>query len=85
MLPLAHTNSCELRAIPVRGIRDVFPGDDIADLIVDALALGGLRLHEGDILVVKHKIVSKAEGRTVRARLSEAVAPGQTICRSQWR
>ena len=27
--------------------------------------LGGLRLHVGDILVVKHKIVSKAEGRMV--------------------
>jgi len=57
--------SGELRAIPVRGIRDVFPGDNVADLIVDALALGGLRLHEGDILVIKHKIVSKAEDRRV--------------------
>ncbi len=55
----------ELRAIPVRGIRDVFSGDSMADLLVDALALGGLRLHGGDILVVKHKIVSKAENRTV--------------------
>ena len=27
--------------------------------------MGGLRFHEGDILVVKHKIVSKAEGRMV--------------------
>ena len=33
--------------------------------MIDALALGGLRFHAGDILVVKHKIVSKAEGRTV--------------------
>lgn len=44
---------------------EVAPGDSIADLVVDALALGGLRLHAGDILVVKHKIVSKAEGRMV--------------------
>jgi len=55
----------EIRAIPVRGIRDVFSGDSVADLVVDALALGGLRLHEGDILVLKHKIVSKAEDRRV--------------------
>ena len=55
----------ELHAIPVWGMGDVLPGDSIADLIVDALALGGLRLHVGDILVVKHKIVSKAEGRMV--------------------
>lgn len=58
-------DSRELRAIQVRGIRDVFPGDSIAGLVVDALALGGLRLREGDILVVKHKIVSKAEDRRV--------------------
>jgi coenzyme F420-0:L-glutamate ligase/coenzyme F420-1:gamma-L-glutamate ligase len=58
-------NINELRALPVLGIRDVFRGDSVADLVVDALALGGMRLHAGDILVVKHKIVSKAEGRTV--------------------
>jgi coenzyme F420-0:L-glutamate ligase/coenzyme F420-1:gamma-L-glutamate ligase len=55
----------ELRAIPVPGLRDIFAGDSIGDLVVDALALGGLRLHDGDILIVKHKIVSKAEARTV--------------------
>lgn len=57
--------AAELRAIPVWGIGEVVRGDSIADLIVDALALSGLRLHVGDILVVKHKIISKAEGRTV--------------------
>ena len=60
--------AAELRAIPVWGIGEVVRGDSIADLIVDALALSGLRLHVGDILVVKHKIVSKAEGRTVELR-----------------
>ena len=58
-------NIGELHAFPVLGIRDVFAGDSVANLIVDALALGGRRFYEGDILVVKHKIVSKAEGRTV--------------------
>jgi coenzyme F420-0:L-glutamate ligase/coenzyme F420-1:gamma-L-glutamate ligase len=57
----APANSGELRAIPVLGIRDVFAGDSVADLVIDALALGRRRLHDGDILVVKHKIVSKAE------------------------
>jgi coenzyme F420-0:L-glutamate ligase/coenzyme F420-1:gamma-L-glutamate ligase len=52
----------EIRAIPVLGIQEVKPGDSIAHLVVGALALGGLRLHAGDILVVKHKVVSKAEG-----------------------
>ena len=57
--------AAELRAIPVWGIGEVVAGDSIGDLIVDALALSGLRLHVGDILVVKHKVVSKAEARTV--------------------
>ena len=59
------TGMTELHASPIWGIGDVSPGDSIADLIVEALATGGLRLHAGDILVVKHKIVSKAEGRMV--------------------
>jgi coenzyme F420-0:L-glutamate ligase/coenzyme F420-1:gamma-L-glutamate ligase len=61
----ASINIGELHAFPVLSIREVFPGDSVANLIVDALALGGLRFHSGDILVVKHKIVSKAEGRKV--------------------
>ncbi len=60
------TGTSELRAIPVWGIGEVRAGDSIADLIIAALAVGGYRLHVGDIVVVKHKIVSKAEGRTVQ-------------------
>jgi coenzyme F420-0:L-glutamate ligase/coenzyme F420-1:gamma-L-glutamate ligase len=55
----------EIRVIPVPGLPEVRSGHSVADLVVDALALGGRRLQEGDILVVKHKIVAKAEGRTV--------------------
>jgi coenzyme F420-0:L-glutamate ligase / coenzyme F420-1:gamma-L-glutamate ligase len=61
----ASINIGELRALPVLSIREVFAGDSVANLVVDALALGGLRFHAGDILVVKHKVVSKAEGRTI--------------------
>jgi coenzyme F420-0:L-glutamate ligase / coenzyme F420-1:gamma-L-glutamate ligase len=57
--------SGEVRAIPVAGIGDVTAGDSVAGLVLDALALGALRFQDGDILVVKHKIVSKAEGRMV--------------------
>ena len=63
--PAEFAGAAELRAIPVWGIGEVVKGDSIGDLIVDALALSGLRLQVGDILVVKHKIVSKAEGRIV--------------------
>ena len=48
--------------LPVGGIPEVRPGDDLAGILVGALD-GGLR--PGDVLVVTHKVVSKAEGRLV--------------------
>ncbi|MFV9505698.1 MAG: coenzyme F420-0:L-glutamate ligase [Oscillochloridaceae bacterium umkhey_bin13] len=55
----------EIRIIPVRGIGEVNPGDDLAVTLLDALELAGRSLVEGDVLVVTQKIVSKAEGRLV--------------------
>jgi coenzyme F420-0:L-glutamate ligase/coenzyme F420-1:gamma-L-glutamate ligase len=55
--------SGELRIIPVRGIGEVRPGDDVAQVILVALAAQGQQLANHDILVVTQKIVSKAEGR----------------------
>ncbi len=52
--------------IPVTGMPEVAPGDDLADLILEAVATGGERLGDGDIVVVTHKVVSKAEGRVVQ-------------------
>ncbi len=49
-----------LYALP--GIPEVQAGDDVAQLILDALARAQLTLHDGDVVVVTHKIVSKAEG-----------------------
>src|SRR5215207_1246690 len=47
---------------------DVAPGDDLAALIGDGIAASGERLEPGDIAVVTHKIVSKAEGQVVDLR-----------------
>ncbi|MBA3914612.1 MAG: coenzyme F420-0:L-glutamate ligase [Acidobacteriales bacterium] len=44
---------------------DVHPGDSVADLLIEALSANSFTLLPGDILVVKHKIVSKAEGGLV--------------------
>jgi coenzyme F420-0:L-glutamate ligase/coenzyme F420-1:gamma-L-glutamate ligase len=49
----------------IEGLPMVGRGDDLAGLIVDALASKGLRLLNGDIVTVCQKIVSKAEGRLV--------------------
>lgn len=44
----------------------VRPGDNVPGLIVQALRDNGLTPADGDVLVVAHKVVSKAEGRVVR-------------------
>jgi len=59
----AHKPPEELRVLPVGGIPEVRPGDDLADLIVRAA--GDELLEEGDVVLVTHKVVSKAEGRLV--------------------
>jgi len=50
-----------LEILPVTGIGDVRPGDDLAALITTAAPW----LADGDVLIVTSKIVSKAEGRLV--------------------
>ena len=54
-----------LTLIALEGIPLVKPGDDLANLIGDALEQSGERLADGDILVVAQKIVSKTENRLV--------------------
>jgi coenzyme F420-0:L-glutamate ligase / coenzyme F420-1:gamma-L-glutamate ligase len=60
--------------IPLDGIPEVVPGDDLAALIAAALAAGGIGLEAGDVLVVTQKVVSKAEGRVVELA---SVTPGE--------
>ncbi len=59
-----------LSATPLTGFPEVRPGDDLAALIAAALpapaAADEKRLREADVLVVAHKVVSKAEGRIRR-------------------
>jgi coenzyme F420-0:L-glutamate ligase/coenzyme F420-1:gamma-L-glutamate ligase len=47
---------------PVPGIPEVETGDDLPALLLEALTEADLGLESGDVLVVTHKIVSKAEG-----------------------
>jgi coenzyme F420-0:L-glutamate ligase / coenzyme F420-1:gamma-L-glutamate ligase len=60
-----------MEILPVEGIPEIRPGDDLPDLIARAT---GEDLRAGDILVVTHKIVSKAEGRLVDLRAVEPSA-----------
>ncbi len=48
---------------PIRGIPEVSPGDDLATIIVHGLEYSQIALSDRDIIVITHKVVSKAEGR----------------------
>jgi len=62
-----------VQLIPVDGIPEVRPGDDLAAFLIAALDAAGERLRPGDIVAVAQKVVSKSEGRLRRV---SAVVPG---------
>ncbi len=57
----ALTRVGAIRASAVAGLPEIAAGDDLADLILAA----GVQPRTGEIVVVAHKAVSKAEGRVV--------------------
>lgn len=63
MLSTLAAPRIELIAIP--GIPLIQPGDDLAGIVLAAVAAAGLDWRAGDVLVLAQKIVSKAEGRIV--------------------
>ncbi|WOQ69897.1 coenzyme F420-0:L-glutamate ligase [Microbacterium limosum] len=60
----------------IDGLPEIAAGDDLVGLIADAAAA---TLRDGDILVVTSKIVSKAEGRFVRADDREDAITAETV------
>jgi coenzyme F420-0:L-glutamate ligase / coenzyme F420-1:gamma-L-glutamate ligase len=74
-----------ITAVPLEGLPEIAPGTDLGELISTALASGPApeQLRSGDVLVIAHKAVSKAEGRvrsladvTPGERAIELAAPG---------
>lgn len=55
----------DLRIIAISLAEEINPGDSLADKLLQSLKQRSRAFESGDILIVKHKIVSKAEGRTV--------------------
>jgi len=55
----------EVRILPIFVEGEICAGDSLTGKLLAAIASAGLRFQNGDILVVKHKIVSKAEGALV--------------------
>ena len=63
--------TAELRVLGIGNIPEARTGDDITGLIAAGLERDGLVLESGDIVVVTHKLVSKAEGRLIDLRSVE--------------
>ena len=55
-----------LEVIGIEGFPEVEKGADIAELLLSALKETKLELQDDDVMVVKQKVLSKAEGRLVR-------------------
>jgi coenzyme F420-0:L-glutamate ligase/coenzyme F420-1:gamma-L-glutamate ligase len=57
--------SRELRIVPISLADEIQPGDSLLEKLIHALKHLKLAPRKGDILIVKHKVVSKAEGQLV--------------------
>ena len=55
----------EIKIIPVMGLPIIKEGDDLGELIYRAAEKQGTPIEEGDIIVVTHVIVSRAEGNII--------------------
>jgi coenzyme F420-0:L-glutamate ligase/coenzyme F420-1:gamma-L-glutamate ligase len=58
----------EFKAIAFENFPLIKPGDNIAKIIVETAEKNGLRIEDGDIIVIAQKIFSKAEGRIVNLK-----------------
>ncbi len=63
-----------LEVIPLPCSRRVRRGDDVAEIVVQAMRKQGVVPEDGDVVVVSEKVVAKSEGRMVRL---EEVVPGR--------
>ena len=59
-------STCQLTAFGVPGLPLFQHGDDLVRILLTAMAAADLRLLDSDIIVVAQKVISKAEGRTMR-------------------
>jgi coenzyme F420-0:L-glutamate ligase/coenzyme F420-1:gamma-L-glutamate ligase len=55
----------EISLFPIPGLPEIVPGFDLSSVLAGAVRGSGLSLQDVDIVVIAHKIVSKAEGRIV--------------------
>ena len=54
-----------VQIIGLVGLPIIEPGDNLAELICAAVKNQGIRIQSGDIFVVTHVVVSRAEGNVI--------------------
>jgi coenzyme F420-0:L-glutamate ligase/coenzyme F420-1:gamma-L-glutamate ligase len=62
-----------LEVLPIPGLPEVGPGDDLADL------LDRVDIRDGDVVVVTQKVISKQEGRIVPTSDRDAAIAAETV------
>ena len=62
---MAYGSGVTVSIIPISGIGEAGPDDEVDELLLDGLAQSDVTLTAHDVLVVTHKLVSKCEGRVV--------------------
>src|ERR1039458_4576646 len=55
----------EVRILPIAVAEEILAGVSLTDFLLTAARKAGMQFQDGDILVVKHKIISKAEGAMI--------------------
>ena len=68
-----------LTVTALEGIPEIFPGDDLGALIADAARTQGVPIGSDDVVVIAHKVVSKAEGRIRRLAEVEPQTDAQKL------
>jgi coenzyme F420-0:L-glutamate ligase/coenzyme F420-1:gamma-L-glutamate ligase len=66
-----------VQVLAIKGIPEIRPGDDLAAEL--ARALEPLTVHDGDVIVVTQKVVSKAEGRLIPESERQAAIESETV------
>lgn len=69
----------QLEILPVHGLPEIKPGDDLPGQILQAALASPAGLRDGDVLVIAQKVVSKAEGRLVDPGGVEPSAFARTV------
>ncbi|HXK62141.1 MAG TPA: coenzyme F420-0:L-glutamate ligase, partial [Acidobacteriota bacterium] len=56
----------EISIFPILGLPEIVPGCQLSSVLAEAVRRSDLVLKDFDILVIAHKVISKAEGRIVQ-------------------